>query len=129
MYFGVVLHTGLVVELRLECYWGSLEDYGVEHIVKRYISKNRYKQLDCYIRLSLSRSAYKATFNRVDALSEHLRLLYWKYYSPGAHLAVNETIERFIGRAPEIINIPIKPIPKGFKIWVLANQGYVLDWM
>lgn len=117
----MVLHTGLVVEPRLECYWGSLEDHGVEYIVKRYISKNRYEQLDRYIRLSPSRSAYEATFDRVDALSEHLRLLCRKYYSPGAHLAVDETIERFMGRAPEIVNIPTKPTPEGFKIWVLAN--------
>ena len=34
-----------------------------------------------------------------------------------------------MGRAPEIINILIKPTPKGFKIWVLANQGYMLDWL
>ena len=34
-----------------------------------------------------------------------------------------------MGRAPEIINIPSKPTPEGFKIWVLANQGYVLDWL
>ena len=34
-----------------------------------------------------------------------------------------------MGRAPEIVNIPIKPTPKGFKIWVLANQGYALDWL
>lgn len=34
-----------------------------------------------------------------------------------------------MGRASEIINIPSKPIPEGFKVWVLANQGYVLDWM
>jgi len=32
-----------------------------------------------------------------------------------------------MGRAPEIVNIPSKPIPEGFKIWVLANEGYVLD--
>ena len=123
----MVLHTGLVIEPRLECYWGSLEDYSVEHIVKRYISKNQYKQLDRYIRLSPSRSTYKATFDRIDALSEYLRLLCQKYYSPGTHLAVDETIKHFIGRAPEIINIPTKPTPEGFKIWVLANQGYILD--
>src|SRR5882762_2603850 len=34
-----------------------------------------------------------------------------------------------MGRAPEIVNIPSKPTPEGFKIWVLANQGYVLDWL
>jgi len=34
-----------------------------------------------------------------------------------------------MGCAPEIINIPSKPTPKGFKIWVLANEGYILDWL
>ena len=27
----------------------------------------------------------------------------------------------------EIVNIPSKRIPKGFKTWVLANKDYVLD--
>lgn len=34
-----------------------------------------------------------------------------------------------MGRAKEIVNISSKPTPKGFKICVLANQGYVLDWL
>jgi len=34
-----------------------------------------------------------------------------------------------MGRAPEIVNIPSKPTPEGFKIWVLANEGYILDWL
>ncbi|KAF2813863.1 uncharacterized protein BDZ99DRAFT_553863 [Mytilinidion resinicola] len=51
------------------------------------------------------------------------------HWTPGPHLTVDETIQRFIGRASEIVNIPTKPTPEGFKIWVLANQGYVLDWL
>ena len=128
-YFGVILHLGLVKEPRMELYWGSLEDYGVEHIVKRYISKTWFEQLDRFIRLLHPLDNYQATFDRVEALLEHLRLLCRKYYSPKAHLAVDETIERFIGRALEIVNIPSKPTPEGFKIWVLANQGCVLDWL
>jgi len=38
-------------------------------------------------------------------------------------------IKRFIGCAFKIINIPSKLIPKGFKIWVLANEGYILNWL
>jgi len=34
-----------------------------------------------------------------------------------------------MGRAPEIVNIPSKPTPEGFKIWVLANEGYILNWL
>jgi len=31
--------------------------------------------------------------------------------------------------APEIVNIPFKPTPEGFKIWILVNEGYILDFM
>ena len=34
-----------------------------------------------------------------------------------------------MGRAPEVVNIPSKPTPEGFKIWVLANKGYILDFI
>ena len=34
-----------------------------------------------------------------------------------------------MGRVKEIVNIPIKPEPEGFKIWVLTNCRYVLDWL
>ena len=34
-----------------------------------------------------------------------------------------------MGRAQEIVNISSKLTPEGFKIWVLANKGYVLDWL
>ena len=34
-----------------------------------------------------------------------------------------------MGRTPKIINILLKPILEGFKIWVLANKGYILDFI
>ena len=32
-------------------------------------------------------------------------------------------------RADETVNISSKPVSEGFKIWVLVNSGYVLDWL
>ena len=34
-----------------------------------------------------------------------------------------------MGCAPKIINIPTKLIPKGFKIQVLVNEDYILNWL
>ena len=34
-----------------------------------------------------------------------------------------------MGYAPEIVNIPSKPTSEGFKIWILANAGYILDFI
>ena len=75
----------------------------------------------------MPQDGFHTTFNRVDKLSKHLRVLYHKFQRPSLYLAVNKTIQRFIGRIAKTVNISSKPTPKGFKIWVLANQGYVLD--
>ena len=34
-----------------------------------------------------------------------------------------------MGYIPEIVNIPSKPTPEGFKIQVLVNGGYILDFI
>jgi len=34
-----------------------------------------------------------------------------------------------MGCTSKIINILLKPILEGFKIWVLVNGGYILDFM
>jgi len=132
-YLGVLIHMGLTHKSAIEDYWGSLETTGSEHIIKKYISRNRCQQLDCYFRCTEpwqnDDSMPRSTFDRVANLAKYIRLTCRKLYTPGAHLAVDETIERFMGRAPEIVNIPSKPTPEGFKIWVLANKGYILDWL
>jgi hypothetical protein len=50
----------------------------------------------------------------------------WK---PGCDVAVDEAMARFEGRAHEATTIPGKPIPTGFKIWVIAQSGYFLRWI
>ena len=68
-------------------------------------------------------------FEKLEPLNDYLRQQFKVYWKTGTHLAVDETIVRFMGRASETVNIPTKPVPEGFKIWVLANAGYVLDWL
>ena len=38
-------------------------------------------------------------------------------------------IQGFMGRSKEIVNIPSKPTPEGFKIWCLSNGPYILNWI
>ena len=130
-YFGVLIHIGLTAESAIKNYQGDLDEDGYSHIVKKYISKDRFQQLNRYIRATKpppqDANPFESTFNRINNLSEHLQVLYRKLYNPSAHITINKTIQRFIGRASEIVNIPSKPTPKGFRIWVLANKGYILD--
>ena len=36
---------------------------------------------------------------------------------------------RFTGRCKHTIKIPSKPIDEGFKIWAIADNGYLLNWL
>jgi hypothetical protein len=38
-------------------------------------------------------------------------------------------MSQFEGRAHKATTIPGKPIPTGFKIWVIAQSGYFLRWI
>jgi hypothetical protein len=43
-------------------------------------------------------------------------------------LAVDEIIVRFEGRAKETTTIPNKPTPTGFKVWGIAQRGFLIAW-
>ena len=124
---------GLIYKLSIKDYQGSLDTTSSEYIIKKYMGRVQFKQLNYYFWCTEpqldNNPTLQSIFNRVKKLVKHIQLIYRKLYCPGAHLTVNETIERFIGRAPKTINIPTKLTPKGFKIWVLANESYILNWL
>jgi Transposase IS4 len=124
---------GVHKEPATEDYWNSSLQNGPIHGIGNFISCSRWHQIDRYFYCTKPKEEddepFQNTFQRIEDLSEHLRLCCRRFYKPGIHLAVDESIKRFTGRASKIVNIPSKPTPKGFKIWILANQGYVLNWL
>ena len=121
----MLLYIGIIAEIAIKDYQGSLETYRAKYIIKRYILKNRFQQLNRFFyatKPQIEKEDNKhAIFNRVGDLSKHLQLLYYQLYYSRTYLAINKTIKRFTSRALEIVNIPTKLMPEGFKIWVLGN--------
>lgn len=110
-YFGVLIYMGLHKEPAMVDYWKKAID--------QYL----------YYEDPVQSATFTTPFKRIWDVSKYLRKACRRYYTPGTHLAVDKSIKRFTGRAKEIVNIPSKPTPEGFKIWILANEGYVLDWL
>jgi hypothetical protein len=44
-------------------------------------------------------------------------------------VAVDEVMQRFKGRSHDTLTILTKPTSEGYKIWVVADEGYVLVWI
>ena len=131
-WLGASIWMGLHAESSIPEFWNTDPLKGPIHEqVFKHISLKRWQQIDRFFHISkpTPSSQQESPFVKLEPLSETLRLAFKKYWKPGTHLSVDETIQRFLGRSKEIVNIPSKPTPEGFKIWVLANQGYVLDWL
>lgn len=130
-YIATYIYMGLHPEHNVAEYWNTDPEKGPLHLlVRRNISLVRWQQLDRYFHISKPNLDHKeSVFDKIEPLSEELRAASKRYWQPTTHLAIDECIQRFLGRAKEIVNIPSKPTPEGFKIWVLANAGYILDWL
>ncbi len=127
---------GLHPEAAVADFWNTNPDKGPIHQrVREHIALKRWQQIDRFLHISPphpqepSIQQAETLFDKLEPPNDTLRRLFKKYWKTGTPLAVDETIQRFMGRAKEIVNIPSKPTPEGFKIWVLANVGCVLDWL
>ena len=128
-FIATYIYMGVHNEPRIEQYWNTDGTKGPLHpLVREHISLKRWQQIDRFFHIS-EHPEEEDVFQKVDPLSEHLRERFKLYWTAGTHLTVDESIQRFMGRASETVNIPSKPVPEGFKIWILANSGYVLDWL
>jgi len=68
-------------------------------------------------------------FRAADEWSEHTQAVSAQIFLLGSHLAVDECIIRYTGRSNEITLVKGKPDPLGFKIWVIAQQGFFIRWL
>ena len=113
---------------------GTLTKGPIHHQIISHISKTRFEQIDRWFHIFEPRSQANTTqnpvpvFEKLEPLASELRRRFRRTWDSGTHLTIDEAIARFMGRAKEIVNIPKKPTPEGFKIWTLANSGYILDW-
>ena len=49
-----------------------------------------------------------------------------KYYTPRTEVSIDEAMIRFHGRSRDTFKMPNKPIDEGYKVFCLADRGYVL---
>ena len=128
-YFAIVLYMGVHREPSLVEYWEKGHSNAPRHSINQYMSQKRWQQLDRYLYCAEVEQKFSSPFGRVWDLSETLRARCFKYWTPGKHLCVDEAIARFTGRAKEIVIIKTKPTPEGYKIWCLASDGVILNWL
>jgi len=133
-YLGIITWMSCQPLKSLVEYWNTQKENGaVFDIIRESMGLERWSQIDRYFHVFLPSEhpliPKPRPFDKVEPLAKHLRKCFHKFMTAGINVAIDECIQGFDGRASEIVNIPTKPTPIGFKIWVLAIDGYVLDFM
>jgi hypothetical protein len=99
------------------------------HPIAQFISYNTYQEIYRAFRPYDPRVSYDSSFDRINEWSEAMQAASLRYWVPGTNIAVDECIQHFEGRTREKVVIPTKPTPEGFKIWAIAEAGYLLSWL
>jgi hypothetical protein len=126
-YIGCLVYMGMHIEREHTLYWSD------SHRLGRFIGLKRYEQLHRYFHLRDEavhpQKSHEGWFWRIEPIGTMIRQACKAMWSVGSHLAIDEAMIAFTGRTDHTIKIKNKPISQGFKIWVLAEKGYVWSWL
>jgi hypothetical protein len=62
---------------------------------------------------------------KLSPLFEHLRTQFKAFCMPSQNVSVDEMMKAFTGRLAHTVKINNKSISEGYKVWALADYGYV----
>lgn len=131
-FLAVQIYMGLHCESDVEDYWNTNPVDGPLHLeVTKHIALGRFQQIDRFLHVSppCPPGQRQSAFEKVEPLSTYLLARCKQLYTPHTHLAVDEVMVRFTGRSYATVKLPNMPIPEGYKIWVIAADGYIIQWL
>ena len=89
----------------------------------------RWQQINRFFHLILLNTIHQDVFQKIDRFNEHFRVSFKLYWNIDTHLIVDECIQRFMNRFDVIVHILSKSKFENYKIWILINDDYVLNWL
>lgn len=127
-YFGFMILMGINSLPSLEDYWKKDPVYHYAPVAD-CISRDRFLEINRYLHfvdnstLSPRTSSAYDRLGKVRPLLAHLQSRFSAVYTPGQNLAIDEAMIKFQGRSSIKQYMPMKPIKRGIKVWVLADSS------
>ncbi|KAI8683287.1 Piggybac transposable element-derived protein 4 [Fusarium sp. Ph1] len=135
LWLGVLIYMGIHKERTIQSHWGTPKPgeqrplhsiikfmpYWKFHILHRHLRPFDYTKID-------ETAPLPKVFQACDEWSDHIQAASAEIFIPSSHLAVDECMIRYTGRSNDTTVVKGKPIPRGFKIWVIAQHGFFIHW-
>jgi hypothetical protein len=126
-FIGAHLYMGIDWLPQRRMYWQA----GTRHAaVADVLSRDRFESLTRHLTVSppMADAAPRNPFSFVRSFIAALNHSFPQHWNPGRHIALDESMVSFRGRSDIKQFVPGKPHPHGYKIWVLANENYMLQF-
>ena len=134
-YFGFMMLMGIVKLPSNDDYWRKDEALNYRMISQR-IPRDRFKDLSRYLHFADNTSLVAPGCDGYDRIGKVRLVLdplaerFLSLYNPNCECSVDEAMVAFKGRSSMKQYLPLKPVRRGFKIWVRADSmnGYVSEF-
>jgi Transposase IS4 len=139
--FGIFYYMGVYREPNFRIYWEIPRPNGPIHAISQHMSLNRFENLRRYLHVSPlttvpplepcieshdpSDAEIQSWWAKLEPMLSTFRIACQEYFIPGTEVAIDEIMVRFYGRLSDTCKMPNKPIKQGYKIFALADNGYV----
>jgi hypothetical protein len=126
-FIGAHIYMGIDSLPQRRMYWHASTRHAR---IADVLSRDRFESITRYLTVSPQEvgAAPRNPFSFVRAFIAALNHSFPRHWNPGRHLALDESMVSFRGRSDIKQFVPGKPHPHGYKIWVLANENYMLQF-
>jgi hypothetical protein len=138
VWLGVLIYLGVHRENTIASHWNT-PSLGVQaplHSIIKFMPLYRFQLILRYLRtfdyttLDLGNEEdLPKVFQAAEPWSDHIQKVSAEFYTPGTNVTVDECMVPFTGRSKETTLVKGKPTPVGFKVWVIAQNGFFLRWL
>lgn len=136
---------GLYHEPQIESYWHTAHPLKPLHPICNHMSLSHFEQIKHYLHILPPMSGplnHKPTpkeevregqleskwWHKLDPMISQFQSASEQYYIPGSKIAIDKVMIKTYGQSLHTFKMPNKPIPQGFKIYALADHGYIFTF-
>lgn len=134
IFIGINFLMALKKQPSYRDYW-STDSFYTDHAISNAMSFNRFSWLLSHIHINDNSTAKPRNDPEFDKLHkvrpflDHLQNKFKSLYFPKQHQSIDESMIKFKGRSSIKQYMPMKPIKRGYKVWVRADDnGYVCEF-
>ena len=128
-FIGAAMLMGVHPQSNLHNYWSDSDDKPI-YPLEKYISRQRFQQISRFLKVNNPHEDEGDEFwHKVEPLSSLFREACQRLLILGDTFSIDENLIAALTRSGHLMEVKNKAAGKGYKIYSLALQHYLFDWI